>query len=153
MNLRKKYTFFITGLIALAVVTVIMPATSFAESLVAHQAATETVKPITQAEIQQGLKDMQQRMNQQIEAWGKTLTSDDFEWSWTGRQLKKEKRQQVCGIYQNIINDIYGLAVENKVRLSEQEQKLLQDRNAFIQALGYQDNLVDSKMGFNCRIK
>jgi hypothetical protein len=59
----------------------------------------------------------------------------------------------VCGIYQNIINDIYRLAVENKARLSEQEQKLLQDRNAFIQVLGYQDNLVDSKMGFNCRIK
>ena len=70
-----------------------------------------------------------------------------------GRQLKKEKRQQVCGIYQNIINDTYSLAVENKARLSEQEQKLLQDRNAFIQALGYQDNYVDSRMGFNCRIK
>ncbi|WP_228146612.1 hypothetical protein [Acinetobacter sp. ANC 3903] len=149
----KKYKFLITGLIALAIVTAIMPTTSFAESSVAHQAATEIVKPITQAEIQQGLKDMQQRMNQQIEAWGKTLTSDDFEWSWPGRQLKKEKRQQVCGIYQNIINDIYRLAVENKARLSEQEQKLLQDRNAFIQVLGYQDNLVDSKMGFNCRIK
>ncbi|OTG75510.1 hypothetical protein B9T26_05740 [Acinetobacter sp. ANC 4169] len=130
-----------------------MPVPSFAESPAAHQAATETVKPITQAEIQQGLKDMQQRMNQQIEAWGKTLTSDDFEWSWTGRQLKKEKRQQVCGIYQNIINDIYRLAVENKARLSEPDQKLLQDRNAFIQALGYRDNLVDSRMGFNCRIK
>lgn len=149
----KKYKFLITGLTAFAVVTAIMPATSFAESPVAHQAVTETVKPIAQAEIQQGLKDMQQRMNQQIEAWGKTLTSDDFEWSWPGRQLKKEKRQQVCGIYQNIINDNYSLAVENKARLSEQEQKLLQDLNAFIQALGYQDNLVDSKMGFNCRLR
>lgn len=149
----KKYKFLITGLTALAVVTAIMPATSFAESLVAHHAAMEIVKPITQAEIQQGLKDMQQRMNQQIEAWGKTLTRNDFEQSWTGRQLKKEKRQQVCGIYQNIINDNYSLAVENKARLSEQEQKLLQDRNAFIQALGYQDNYVDSRMGFNCRIK
>ncbi|MDN5511740.1 hypothetical protein [Acinetobacter sp.] len=59
----------------------------------------------------------------------------------------------MCGIYQNIINDIYSLVVENKARLSEPDQKLLQDRNAFIQVLGYQDNLVDSKMEFNCRLR
>ncbi|WP_228259931.1 hypothetical protein [Acinetobacter sp. ANC 4779] len=114
---------------------------------------SEKVEPLTQAEIQQGLKDMQIRMNQQIEAWGKTLKAEDFERSWTGRKLKKSKRQEVCGIYQNIINDIYRMAVENKARLAEQDQKLLQDRNAFIKRLGYKDNIVDTQMDFNCRIK
>ena len=31
----------------------------------------EKVEPLTQAEIQQGLKNMQQRMNLQIEAWAR----------------------------------------------------------------------------------
>ncbi|WP_407303912.1 hypothetical protein [Acinetobacter sp.] len=114
---------------------------------------SEKVEPLTQVEIQQGLKDMQQRMNHQIEAWGKTLKADDFERSWTGRKLKKSKRQEVCGIYQNIINDIYRMAIENQARLAEPDQKLLQDRNAFIQRLGYKDNIVDTQMDFNCRIK
>lgn len=105
---------------------------------------SEKVEPLTQAEVQQGLKDMQQRMNQQIEAWGQTLKAEDFERSWTGRKLKKSKRQEVCGIYQNIINDIYRMAVENKVHLAEQDQKRLQNRNAFIQRLGYKDNIVDT---------
>lgn len=117
------------------------------------ESGPEKVEPLTQAEIQQGLKNMQQRMNQQIEAWGKTLKADDFERSWTGRTLKKTKRQEVCGIYQNIINDIYRMAVDNKARLTEQDQKLLQDRNAFIQSLGYKDNIVETQMDFNCRIK
>lgn len=36
------------------------------------------------------------------------------------------------------------MAVENKVHLAEQDQKRLQDRNAFIPRLGYKDNIVDT---------
>jgi hypothetical protein len=37
--------------------------------------------------------------------------------------------------------------------LSEADRKLLQDRNLFIQALGYKNNIVDTQMGFNCRLR
>ena len=114
----------------------------------------EINKPFTKAEIQQGLLEMQQRQNQRIEDWGKTLIAVDFERSWYGgRQLKKSKRQEVCGIYQGLVNETYGLAQKNKARLSQADQKQISDRNQFIQSLGYENNIVDTKMGFNCRLK
>lgn len=85
---------------------------------------------------------------------GKTLKPDDFERSWiSGRQLKKNKRQEVCGIFQRTVDDAYKGALANRNRLNEADQKLLDDRNAFIGALGYQNNIVDTQMGFNCRLK
>lgn len=110
-------------------------------------------QPFTQAEIHQGLQDMQQRMVTSIEAWGDTLKPEDFERSWTGRQLNKAKRQEVCGIYQAIVNDTFRMAVENKARLSQSDQSVLSDRNVFIQSLGFKGNIVDTQMGFNCRLK
>ncbi|WP_218951539.1 hypothetical protein [Acinetobacter sp. YH12023] len=114
----------------------------------------EVIKPFTKAEIQQGMLEMQQRQNQRIEEWGKTLKADDFERSWYGgRQLKKAKRQEVCGLYQDLVNETYSLAQKNKARLSPADQQLVADRNQFIQSLGYEKNIVDTKMGFNCRLK
>ncbi|WP_218950593.1 MULTISPECIES: hypothetical protein [unclassified Acinetobacter] len=114
----------------------------------------EVVKPFTKAEVQQGMLEMQQRQNQRIEEWGKTLKADDFERSWYGgRQLKKAKRQEVCGLYQGLVNETYSLAQKNKARLSVADQQLVADRNQFIQSLGYEKNIVDTKMGFNCRLK
>ena len=118
-----------------------------------EQWATATVEPIIQAEIQQGLKNMQLRMIADIEAWGQRLKPQDFELSWTGRQLNKAKRQEVCGIYQKIVNDTLRMAVQNQARLSPHDQSVLKDRNAFIQSLGFKNNIVDTKMGFNCRMK
>ena len=34
-----------------------------------------------------------------------------------------------------------------------QRQQQLEDRSLFIQSLGYKDNIVDTRMGFNCRIR
>ena len=109
--------------------------------------------PYTRAEIQTALQAMQQRMNQQIEAWGKTLTQKDFERTWRGRQLSKVKRQEVCGIYQNIVNEMYNTAYANRARLGTEAQKRLQDRDGFIQSLGFENNVVDTQMGFNCRLR
>jgi len=116
--------------------------------------ATTTVSPITSAEMEQGLAQMMQRQNQRIEDWGKTLTDKDFERSFLlGRQLNKTKRQEVCGIFQRTVDEMFNSAVTNRERLSEQDQKLLTDRNLFIQSLGYEDNIVDTRMGFNCRLR
>ncbi|WP_415502322.1 hypothetical protein [Acinetobacter celticus] len=111
------------------------------------------VQPLSKEEIQQGMLEMQQRQNQRIEAWGKTLKSEDFERSWFGRILKQPKRQEVCGIYQGLIDETYHLMQQNKERLPATDQTLLEDRNQFIQAFGYKDNIVDTRMGFNCRIR
>lgn len=110
-------------------------------------------EPYTQNEIRQGLKDMHQKMISSIEAWGNTLKPEDFERGWRGRQLNKAKRQEVCAIYQHVINDTYHLATANKARLSPKDQRLLSDRHVFIQSLGFKNNIVDTKMGFNCRLK
>ncbi|WP_081408551.1 hypothetical protein [Acinetobacter sp. NCu2D-2] len=110
-------------------------------------------QPFTKAEIQQGMQEMQQRLNSRIEAWGAELKRDDFEWTWRGRQLKQPKRQEVCGIFQGIVNETWAMAQKNKARLSAENQQVLQSRSAFIEALGYENNIVDTKMGFDCRLK
>lgn len=110
------------------------------------------VQPFSKAEIQQGLQEMQQRLNTRIEDWGKTLKREDFEWSWRGRQLKQPKRQEVCNIFQGVVNDTYNMAQKNKARLNEEDQKRLENRHLFIEALGYENNIVDTKMGFDCRL-
>lgn len=118
-----------------------------------EEVAVEEIQPLTKAEIQQLLSEMQLRQNQRIEEWGKTLKAEDFERSWFGRQLKKPKRQEVCGIYQDLVDETYTMVQTNKLRLSEADKKLLEDRNLFIQSLGYKDNIVDTQMGFNCRLR
>ncbi len=117
------------------------------------QQPVEEVKPLTQEEIRQGMAEMQQQLNECIEAWGKTLSKDDFEWSWRGRILNQPKRQEVCNIFQGVVNETYHLAVQNKARLSPESQEVLKNRNLFIERLGYKDNIVDTRMGFNCRLK
>src|SRR5690606_5806435 len=113
---------------------------------------TQQVQPITQAEIRQGLTDMQQRLDTRIDNWGQTLTADDFEWTWRGRKLKQAKRQEVCDIFQGVVNEMYQLAVKNKARLNPEEQKLLLNRSLFIEKLGYENNRVNTQMGFDCRL-
>jgi len=113
----------------------------------------DTVQPITQAEIRQGLAAMQQRLNSRIEQWSKTLSRDDFEWTWRGRQMKPAKRQEVCDIFQGVVNEMYQMAVKNKARLSPEDQKLLSNRDLFIEKLGFQNNRVNTQMGFDCRLQ
>lgn len=113
----------------------------------------DTVQPITQEEIRQGLAAMQQRLNSRIEQWGKTLSRDDFEWTWRGRQMKPAKRQEVCDIFQGVVNEMYQMAVRNKARLSPEDQKLLFNRDQFIEKLGFQNNQVNTQMGFDCRLQ
>lgn len=133
----------------LAFVTV----TGFSVFSYAEEAAVLALQPLTKEEIQKGITDLRAVQNQRIEAWGATLKPEDFERSWFGRILKKPKRQEVCGIYQGIVDETLKLAVQNRSRLPEADQKLLDDRNVFIQSLGYQNNIVDTQMGFNCRLK
>ncbi|MEK5760984.1 hypothetical protein V3527_20440, partial [Acinetobacter variabilis] len=61
--------------------------------------------------------------------------------------------QEVCNIFQGVVNETYHLAVQNKARLSPESQEVLKNRNLFIERLGYKDNIVDTRMGFNCRLK
>ena len=114
---------------------------------------SKNIQPLTHAEIQTALQNMQKRINQNIETWAKSLDQNDFEHTWHGRQLIKSKRQEVCGIYQDVVNDIYRMADANRARLSIDGQRLLQDRPAFIQSLGFKDNLIDTQMGFYCRLR
>ena len=112
------------------------------------------ILPLTKEEVQQGIASMKQSLNTRIEAWGATLRPNDFEKGFfSGRQLNKQKRQEVCAIFQSVIDDTYKLAVENKARLKVSDQPIVDDRNSFIEHLGYPNNIVDTKMGFNCRLR
>lgn len=95
---------------------------------------------------------MQKRLDARIDNWGQSLNSDDFEWTWRGRKLKQTKRQEVCAIFQGVVNEMYQLAVKNKARLNPEEQKLLSNRSLFIEKLGYENNRVNTQMGFDCRL-
>ena len=111
-------------------------------------------QPLTKVEIQQGILAMKQDLHDRIEAWGANLKAEDFERGvFSGRQLNKQKRQEVCGIFQGVIDRSYALALENKARLPEGDLKIIEDRNLFIQSFGYKNNIVDTQMGFNCRLR
>lgn len=126
---------------------------AFIVSSVVMAAELDQTQPLTADEIHNGIQNMKADLSSRIEAWGATLKPEDFERSWTGRSLNKQKRQEVCGIFQTVVDDTYQLAVENKSRLSEADQKQIDDRNLFIQSLGYKNNIVDTQMGFNCRLR
>lgn len=112
------------------------------------------VTPLTKEEVQQGIANMKQSLHTRIEAWGATLGPNDFEKSFfSGRQLNKQKRQEVCAIFQSVVDDTYKLAVENRARLKVSDQPIVSDRNTFIEHLGYPNNIVDTQMGFNCRLR
>lgn len=139
--------------LAFFAVFIAMPCLAEGNQISMGNEVVPVVQPLSKEEIQQGMLEMQQRQNQRIEAWGKTLKPEDFERSWFGRILKQPKRQEVCGIYQGLIDETYHLMQQNKERLPATDQTLLEDRNQFIQAFGYKDNIVDTRMGFNCRIR
>ncbi|EEY89515.1 hypothetical protein HMPREF0017_01819 [Acinetobacter lwoffii SH145] len=48
------------------------------------------------------------------------------------------------------MDEMYQLAVKNKARLGPEEQKLLSNRSLFIEKLGYENNRVNTQMGFDC---
>ena len=122
-------------------------------SVGAHAEEVE-IQPLTKEEVQQGIASMKQSLNIRIEAWGKTLRPSDFDKGFfSGRQLNKQKRQEVCAIFQSVIDDTYKLAVENRARLKVSDQPIIDDRNTFIENLGYPNNIVDTQMGFNCRLR
>lgn len=145
-----KKGWFLAGCSTLLLASMMTQAQEAPQQSVSSQ---DTVQPITQAEIRQGLAAMQQRLNSRIEQWGKTLSRDDFEWTWRGRQMKPAKRQEVCDIFQGVVNEMYQMAVKNKARLSPKDQKLLSNRDQFIEKLGFQNNRVNTQMGFDCRLQ
>ena len=145
-----KKGWFLAGCSTVLLVSMMTQAREAPQQSVSSQ---DTVQPITQEEIRQGLAAMQQRLNSRIEQWGKTLSRDDFEWTWRGRQMKPAKRQEVCDIFQGVVNEMYQMAVRNKARLSPEDQKLLSNRDQFIEKLGFQNNRVNTQMGFDCRLQ
>lgn len=145
-----KKGWFLAGCSTLLLASMMTQAQEAPQQSVSSQ---DTVQPITQEEIRQGLAAMQQRLNGRIEQWGKTLSRDDFEWTWRGRQMKPAKRQEVCDIFQGVVSEMYQMAVKNKARLSPEDQKLLSNRDLFIEKLGFQNNRVNTQMGFDCRLQ
>lgn len=111
-----------------------------------------TPQLITQTEIQQGLLEMKNKMNIRIEDWGKQLDRNDFDRKNGKLVLKKSKQVEVCRIFQVVIDETYQSAQSNKHRLAPAEQKMVETRAAFISALGIKDNIIQTKLDFDCRI-
>lgn len=141
-----------------------LSAVSFANEVqksndVADAKVTETipqepaVKLLTKEEIEQGLADMRAKMNNRIEAWGNQLTRRDFDRNKGKLVLKKTKQLEVCQIFQGVIDETYTSAQQNKNRLTVEDQKLVEQREKFIQAIGVKNNIIPTKLGFDCRVK
>lgn len=126
---------------------------AFANSPTSVQVDSELDKPISQAEIQQGLEQMQQRLNQKIQAWEKNLDRHAFERIDRKYQLKKTEQDKVCAIFQETIDETYQRALSLKTRFNTTDQAILADKNLFIQHIGIENHDLDSKLGFSCHIK
>ena len=143
----------LTSLVLLGAMTSLTHAANEPTALQASTMTADISQPFSHSELQKASQQIQKNMDQKIESWGKSLTKADFERTWYGKQLTKPKRQEVCGIYQGVVNEMYALISRNKSRLTVDERKLLEDRNAFIQSLGFENNVVDTQMGFDCRLR
>lgn len=108
---------------------------------------------LTEKEIQQGLLNMKNKMNQRIEQWGSVLNRQDFDRVRGKMQLKAAKQLEVCAIFQGVIDETYLAAQANKHRLTEADQKVISSRTDFINALGFKNNIVQTELGFDCRMK
>ncbi len=113
----------------------------------------EGVQLITKQEIQQGLVEMQKKMNTRIEQWGAKLTREDFDRKRGQLVLKSSKQLEVCGIFQGVIDETYLAAQANKYRLTEADQKVVSSRADFINALGFKNHIIKTELGFDCRMK
>lgn len=60
---------------------------------------------LTEKEIQQGLLNMKNKMNQRIEQWGSVLNRQDFDRVRGKMQLKAAKQLEVCAIFQGVIDE------------------------------------------------
>lgn len=108
---------------------------------------------LTEKEIQQGLLNMKNKMNQRIDQWGSVLNRQDFDRVRGKMQLKAAKQLEVCAIFQGVIDETYLAAQANKHRLTEADQKVISSRTDFINALGFKNNIVQTELGFDCRMK
>lgn len=108
---------------------------------------------LTEKEIQQGLLNMKNKMNQRIDQWGSVLNRQDFDRVRGKMQLKAAKQLEVCAIFQGVIDETYLAAQANKHRLTEADQKVISSRTEFINALGFKNNIVQTELGFDCRMK
>ncbi|WP_150115750.1 hypothetical protein [Acinetobacter sp. TGL-Y2] len=117
--------------------------------------ANVTASPaiLTEQEIQQGLLNMKNKMNQRIEQWGNALNRQDFDRVRGKMQLKAAKQLEVCAIFQEVIDETYLAAQANKHRLTDADQRVLSSRTDFINALGFKHNVVQTELGFDCRMK
>lgn len=113
----------------------------------------ENVQLITQQEIQQGLADMQKKMNSRIEQWGSKLTRSDFDRKRGKLVLKSSKQLEVCEIFQGVIDETYQSAQRNKHRLTPSDRKVVENRASFVQALGIKNNIIPTQLGFDCRVQ
>jgi hypothetical protein len=130
---------------------------SYAENAnISEEVKTTTASPelgMTALDIQQAMELMQTRLDTRIQRFGQTLKANDFERSWTGRTLNKAKRQEVCGIFQGVVDETFQLFYTQQPSVNENEQMLVEKRQIFLEKLGFQNNIVDTRMGFNCRIR
>ena len=137
----------LTGLMLLLSCSMVTPV--FAEQVAKPVDAVEKVSP---EEIKVALKNMNNDFSQRIDQWGKNLKRDDFNVVRGKASLKPAKRQEVCNIFQSVVDETYQLALNNRHRLNEEESKIVADRPLFIQKLGFEGGIIKTEMGFDCRI-
>lgn len=120
------------------------------ESITDTARISDAIQPLSEQEVRRAIQAMENKLNRRIDAFGQSLSADDFEWTWRGRQLNQKKRREVCAIFQSVVDEFYQMAVTHKARLTDKDQALLKNRRTFIEALGYQNNRVQTSMGFDC---
>ncbi|SEL76429.1 MULTISPECIES: hypothetical protein [unclassified Acinetobacter] len=144
----KKYSYGIIVIICAGMTT----SKVMAQNENKEQADLNNINPLTQQEIDQALAQMKVKMFKNLENWSTALKRNDFERTGKNLVLKSNKQLELCHIYQASVDETYSLAQKNRHRMSIDEQKIVDDRNRFIEYLGFKDNQIDTKLGFSCRL-
>lgn len=110
------------------------------------------VQPLTEAEVQKALNDMRIKILKDLEIWSNQLKRSDFNRQGGQLSLKPAKQQEMCQIFQKTIDETYLLAKKNRHRMNPEEQAIVDNRSRFLQTLGFKNNTIPTKLGFDCHI-
>ena len=110
------------------------------------------IQPLTEAEVQKALDDMRSKMLKDLDTWSSQLKRSDFKRQGGQLSLKQIKQLELCQIFQKTIDETYVLAKNNRHRMNAEEKAIVDNRAKFLQILGFKNNVIATKLGFDCRI-
>lgn len=157
ISLVRKKSFNNAIQILIILCGVLISSTSFSadnvNSATSVKVEESAIKPLTKQEIDIAIEQMKTKLFLRVDQWNSGLGRNDFERVQGQLVLKEHKQQDLCKIFQGVIDETYTLAQQNRDRMTAEEKNIIDNRADFLKAIGFPSKTIKTKIGFNCYIK